>query len=70
MNKFRIAIAAVSLLSVVGGANAATMSPAAKMKSHVVTMSKGHTATMHCEKGKHACPVKKSVHVIKASMKK
>jgi hypothetical protein len=69
MNKIRIAIAALSLLGVVGGANAATMDHAAKVKPHVVTMSKMHKATVHCEKGKH-CPVNKTVHVIKASTKK
>ncbi len=69
MNKIRIAVAALSLLGVVGGANAATMDHAAKMKPHVVTTSKMHKATTHCEKGKH-CPVNKAVHVIKTSAKK
>ena len=69
MNKIRIAIAALSLLGVVGGAHAATMDHATKIKPHVVTTSKMHKAAEHCEKGKH-CPVSKTVHVIKASTKK
>jgi hypothetical protein len=69
MNTIRIAVAALSLLAVVGGANAATMTHADKMKPHVVTMHKATKATMHCKKG-DICPVKKTMHVIKASTKK
>jgi hypothetical protein len=69
MNKIRIAIAALSLFTVVGGANAAMMTHVGKMKPHIVTMSKSHKSMVHCEKAKH-CPVNKTVHVIKASTKK
>jgi hypothetical protein len=66
MNTFRIAVTALSLFAIVGGANAATSTYSHKMKPHVASM---HKTNIHCEKGKH-CPAKNTVHMIKASTKK
>lgn len=69
MNKLRIAVAALSLFAVVGGANAAMVAHGGKTKPHAMTMMKAHPASMHCEKGK-LCPTNKMGHAIKASAKK